>query len=57
VRLKSTFNTKKARLKKKKSSCLIKKIKSAFKSLKSLKMDKKNFVKSLKMKLLHKNIF
>jgi hypothetical protein len=51
----------------KKSSCLVKKIKSAFKGLKSLKIAKKKkkqkqkqnktFGKSLKMKLLPKSSF
>jgi hypothetical protein len=41
----------------KKGSRLVKKIKSTFKGLKSLKMVKKHFDKSLKMKLLPKSFF
>jgi hypothetical protein len=62
VRPKNAFNTKKARFKKqkiKKSSHLVKKIKSAFKGPKNLKIvqKKKKFGKSLKIKLMPKNSF
>ena len=53
---KNTFNTQKTRLKKK-STCLINKIKSAFKSPKSLKWPKNTFGKILKMKLLPKSFY
>jgi hypothetical protein len=53
---KSVFNSQKIRLKKK-STCLVKKIKSVFKGSKAKKFPKRIFDKRLKMKLLPKNIF
>jgi C4-type Zn-finger protein len=58
-RLKNIFNTKKARLKKKKKKTrLLKKIKSVFKGPRSIKMAQKDFFgKSLKLKLLPESSF
>jgi hypothetical protein len=57
--LKSTFNTKKIRLKKekKKKKPLVKKIKSIFNSPKSLKITKTHFYHKLKNKAFVKNHF
>jgi hypothetical protein len=56
-RYKSDFNTQNAHLKKKKNTYLVKKIKSIFKSPKSLKIatQKNTFDKNLKIKLLSKS--
>jgi hypothetical protein len=55
--LKSAFNIQKVCLKKNKMYLFDKKIKSVFKSIKSLKIVKTTFGKSLKMKLLSKSYF